>query len=42
LIQAQPQTYKLDGPDKLKFVARFDTPESKVVFVGQLLEQLAA
>ncbi len=42
LIQGQPQTYKLDGPDKLKFVARFDTPESKVVFVGQLLEQLAA
>ncbi|WP_077728961.1 transcription-repair coupling factor [Methylocaldum sp. 14B] len=42
LIQAQPQTYKLDGPDKLKFFARFDTPESKVVFIGQLLEQLAA
>ncbi|CAI8976775.1 transcription-repair coupling factor [Methylocaldum szegediense] len=42
LIQTQPQTYKLDGPDKLKFFARFDTPESKVVFVDQLLEQLAA
>ncbi|MGX2041116.1 transcription-repair coupling factor [Methylocaldum sp. MU1018] len=42
LIQTQPQTYKLDGPDKLKFFARFDSPESKAAFIGQLLEQLAA
>lgn len=42
LIQAQPQTYKLDGPDKLKFFARFDTPESKVAFIDSLLQQLAA
>jgi transcription-repair coupling factor (superfamily II helicase) len=41
LIQTQPQTYKLDGQDKLRFSAAFDTPEAKIGFVEKLVEELA-
>jgi transcription-repair coupling factor (superfamily II helicase) len=41
LIQTQPKTYKLDGPDKLRFTASFDGPEAKIEFVEKLVEQLA-
>jgi len=40
LIQQQPKTYKLDGPDKLRFVQAFADAESKVEFVTALLEKL--
>ncbi|MFM8331166.1 MAG: transcription-repair coupling factor [Candidatus Methylumidiphilus sp.] len=40
LIQQQPKTYKLDGPDKLRFIQAFPDAESKVAFVAGLLEKL--
>ena len=40
LIQQQPNIYKLDGPDKLRFTQPFPTPESKLDFVIGLLEKL--
>jgi len=42
LIQKQPGAFKLDGPDKLRFVQSFDSPESKIAFVDRLLGTLAA
>jgi len=42
MIQTQPQTYKLDGADKLKFFHKFDDMESKVEFLDALLSRLAA
>ena len=41
LIQSQPQTYKLDGQDRLRFVHVMDTPESRIAFVEALVERLA-
>jgi transcription-repair coupling factor (superfamily II helicase) len=41
LIQTQPQTYKLDGQERLKFYANLDTLEKKTGFVARLLEMLA-
>jgi transcription-repair coupling factor (superfamily II helicase) len=41
LIQAQPATYKLDGPDKLRFSGKFDSPEAKAGFLERLVEELA-
>jgi transcription-repair coupling factor (superfamily II helicase) len=40
LIQTQPQIYKLDGMEKLKFIKNFATTEEKSEFVSQLLLQL--
>lgn len=40
LIQNQPNQYKLDGPDKLRFFDNFDTAERKVQFVENLFETL--
>jgi transcription-repair coupling factor (superfamily II helicase) len=40
LIQTQPQTFKLDGPDRLKFFTSLDSPENKIDFVERLLERL--
>jgi transcription-repair coupling factor (superfamily II helicase) len=40
LIQQQPKTYKLDGPDKLRFIQAFPDAESKIQFVTALLEKL--
>jgi transcription-repair coupling factor (superfamily II helicase) len=37
LIQNQAKTYKLDGPDKLRFTAGFDGPEAKIEFVEKLV-----
>jgi transcription-repair coupling factor (superfamily II helicase) len=40
LIQTQPQIYKLDGMEKLKFTKKFADTEEKCEFIGQLLKQL--
>jgi transcription-repair coupling factor (superfamily II helicase) len=40
LIQQQPKTYKLDGPDKLRFIHAFADADSKIEFVAALLEKL--
>lgn len=40
LIQKQPQRYKLDGPDKLRFSGSFADPEVKAKFLEELLGQL--
>lgn len=37
LIQSQAKTYKLDGPEKLKFTAVLEAPETRVSFVEELL-----
>lgn len=41
LIQAQPQIYKLEGMEKLKFTQKFANTEEKYEFVRQLLKQLS-
>ena len=40
LIQTQSQTYKLDGPEKLRFIAPLETPEARIGFVEKLVEWL--
>jgi transcription-repair coupling factor (superfamily II helicase) len=40
LIQTQPQVYKLDGQDKLRFVQKFEGVEAKIKFVFALLNTL--
>jgi transcription-repair coupling factor (superfamily II helicase) len=40
LIQTQPQCYKFDGVDKLKFNKPFETVDEKINFITELLEQL--
>jgi transcription-repair coupling factor (superfamily II helicase) len=40
LIQQQPKTYKLDGPDKLRFIQPFTDAESKIEFITALLDKL--
>ena len=40
LIQQQPKIYKLDGPDKLRFIRPFADAEAKIDFVTALLEKL--
>jgi len=40
LIQQQPKTYRLDGPDKLRFTQAFGDADSKVEFIAALLETL--
>jgi transcription-repair coupling factor (superfamily II helicase) len=42
LIQRQPASYRLDGPDKLRFMRRFESANDKVVFVEQLFDKLAS
>ena len=41
LVQTQPQVYKLDGPDKLRFAQSFATPENKIEFISNLLATVA-
>lgn len=41
LIQKQAATYKLDGPDKLRFIAKLPTPAERVQFLEALLNRLA-
>jgi len=40
LIQQQPKTYRLDGPDKLRFAQPFGDAEGKIEFITGLLEKL--
>lgn len=40
LIQSQGQTYRLDGPDKLRFAAPLPDPEIRAEFVARILERL--
>ena len=40
LIQNQPQIYKLDGQDKLRFVQKFKDVEVKIEFVSALLGKI--
>ncbi len=40
LIQTQPQVFRMDGPDKIRFTRDFDTPESKISFIEDLLTTL--
>jgi transcription-repair coupling factor (superfamily II helicase) len=41
LIQTQPQRYKFDGEDKLRFIIAFESKEQKLVFIHDLLNKLA-
>jgi transcription-repair coupling factor (superfamily II helicase) len=41
LIQTQPQVYRMDGADKIRFTTAFSTLESKVEFLEQLMDRLA-
>ena len=40
LVQQQPQTYRFGGPSRLQFSGTFDSMESRVGFIGALLENL--
>ena len=41
LIQAEGRIYRLDGPDKLRFILPLEDPEARVRFVETLVESLA-
>ncbi|ORU93966.1 MAG: transcription-repair coupling factor [Cycloclasticus sp. symbiont of Bathymodiolus heckerae] len=41
LIQTQPQVFKLEGPQKLRFTKKLDSTELKVEFILNLLNSLA-
>ena len=40
LIQTQPQCYKFDGSDKLRFTKTFEAVDEKIEFLSKLLEKL--
>jgi transcription-repair coupling factor (superfamily II helicase) len=40
LIQNQSRVYRMDGPDKIRFLQAFDTVEEKIAFLRALCEQL--
>jgi transcription-repair coupling factor (superfamily II helicase) len=40
LIQSRPNTYRLDGGDKLRYIADLDTLEKRVERINQLLDTL--
>jgi transcription-repair coupling factor (superfamily II helicase) len=40
LIQTQGQTYKLDGPEKLRFILSLETPEARIEFMEKLVAEL--
>jgi len=40
LIQSKPQSFQLDGSDRLKFVADLSDPESRTASVSALLDQV--
>lgn len=42
MVQSQPQSYKFDGADKLRFTHTFKDMEDKVAFLEKLLARLAA
>jgi len=41
LIQTQPQVYRMDGADKIRFTRSFASLEEKLEFLEQLLDRLA-
>jgi len=41
LIQTDPHTYKMSGPDRLRFYAEFDRDDQRFEYLHQLLQQLA-
>ncbi len=41
LIQTQPQRYKFDGADKLRFIMPFESTEQKLTFIDELLNKLS-
>jgi transcription-repair coupling factor (superfamily II helicase) len=42
LVQKEAATYKLDGPERLRFIAKLPNPAERVQFVEALLGRLAA
>lgn len=40
LLQSQPQIYRMDGPDKLKFLMVTDSHQQRLELIKQLLDQL--
>lgn len=41
LLQSQPQIYRMDGPNKLKFILNAETTKDRLALVKLLLEQLS-
>ena len=41
LIQQQGRMYRLDGPDKLRFLVKLESSDQRIDFLEQLLDQLA-
>ncbi|ASK69066.1 transcription-repair coupling factor [Shewanella bicestrii] len=41
LLQSQPQIYRMDGPNKLKFILNAETAKDRLALVKLLLEQLS-
>jgi len=41
LLQSQPQIYRMDGPNKLKFMLSAETAKERLALVKLLLEQLS-
>ncbi|MGI2260042.1 transcription-repair coupling factor [Shewanella sp. GXUN23E] len=41
LLQSQPQIYRMDGPNKLKFLIPAETPKDRLELVSTILEQLS-
>jgi transcription-repair coupling factor (superfamily II helicase) len=41
LLQSQPQIYRMDGPNKLKFTLAAESSKERLEMVGLLLQQLA-
>jgi len=42
MVQIQPQFYKLDGADKLKFAIETETAEQRLDMINELLQKLSA
>nr|MCH9699126.1 transcription-repair coupling factor [Gammaproteobacteria bacterium] len=42
LIQTQPDQFKLDGQNKLRFFREFSSEDEKIQYIDQLLDQLSA
>jgi transcription-repair coupling factor (superfamily II helicase) len=42
LIQSQPKSYKLDGPEKLRFFASLADGPARLEFIGKLLDSVRA
>ncbi|MCL2914341.1 transcription-repair coupling factor [Shewanella corallii] len=41
LLQSQPQIYRMDGPNKLKFLISAETPKDRLELVKTILDQLS-